>query len=344
MKLNDLEIARICRGLSLLLHGGIFLSDGVFLLAAEETGSRKELLSTMGRAMDQGASLAQAMERSGAFPEHVVGMTAIGEKTGRLEHTLESLSAFYEERERTLRQIKSALTYPAVILVLMLGVIGVLLIRVLPVFDRVYASLGSQLTGTAAGLLRLGQLLEANLPVFLLLMTLLGIGILLYRLVRPFRSAMQALALAGWGDRGVLRRYNNTRCARALALGLYSGLPLEEALTMAQTLLSDVPQAARRCARCASALEGGAALAQAMGEADILSPSLCQLLSVGMHSGSADQVMQTIADRLAEEAQTELERTVAKIEPAMVVLCALLVGAILLSVMLPLMGILSAIG
>lgn len=344
MKLTHSETARLCRGLSQLLHGGIGPAEGVFLLAEEETGGFREVLLAMGQQMDGGGPLSGAMEESGAFPGHVSGMARIGEETGRLEEALGVLADFCEERCRTSRQIKNALTYPGMILLLMLAVIGVLLIKVLPVFDEVYASLGSRLTGTAAGLLHLGAVLERMLPALFVLLAAGAAVVLLYRLYAPFRERVTAWLQTRFGDRGVARKFNNARFARAMAMALSSGLSLEEAMELSQGLLADIPGAAARCGQCAEELQKGTDLSAAMSAAGLLPPAQSRLLTLGLRGGNADSVMETIADRLMEEAEEALEAAVAKVEPAMVMVSSLLVGAILLAVMLPLVNIMSTIG
>lgn len=344
MKLTHSDAAQLFRGLGALLHAGLSLADGVYLLSREESGEKKELLDSLGQAMDRGIPLHTAMEASAAFPEAAVGMIRIGQATGRLEDTLTYLAEFYDERVRTTRQIKNALGYPALILVLMLAVIGVLLVEVLPVFDRVYASLGSSLTGVAGGLLRLGQGLKAALPVLLVLLAAVALLVLAYRFGKSFREKVNALVLRRFGDVSVARKFNNAQFAHALSMGLASGLPLEESLDMARLLLAHIPGAADRCGLCAKCLKEGMDLSQALGEARLLPPAQSRMLSVGLQSGSGDTVMADIARRLSEDAKASLEDVVAKVEPAMVLICSILVGAILLAVMLPLMNIMSTIG
>ena len=344
MKLTYGEIAGLCRRLALLLHAGIGTADGIFLLAEEETKEMGALLQNLGSSMDRGEPLSEAMAQSGAFPGCVTGMVHMGEQAGGLEEVLNSLAAFYEQRSRSSRRIRQALTYPAVILALMLVVIGVLLIKVLPVFDEVYASLGSGLKGVAVLLLHAGQLLKAALPVLFMLLALLVAAALLYACCTPVREKVNIWHAARFGDRGISRKFNNANFARALAMGLGSALPLEEAVEQSGKLLEDVPEAAARCRRCSEALRSGTALQTAMSEAGFLPPAESRMLAVGLRQGSGDRVMADIADRLLEDAQESLDRTVAKAEPAMVLAASVLVGAILLSVMLPLMNIMAAIG
>ena len=342
--LTNPEIARICQELAVLLHAGVLLGDGLSLLARDEEGDLGGLLADMGRAMDGGASLAQAMSESGAFPAYVTGMVEVGERSGRTEQALESLSRYYDRQDRMGRQIRAALTYPCVLLLLMLVVIVVLLSRVLPVFDDVYASLGGRLTGVAGGLLTLGRWLDAAMPVLCVLLALVVALVLAFSLSDAFRDRLLALWRKKWGHKGVSAKLTEAHFAQALAMGLYSGLPLEEAVALCASLLEDVPVAAQRCRDCAEHLAAGGELAETLQASAMLPASACRLLTIGLRGGSGDAVMDDIARRLGEEAEEALEQRVAQVEPTLVLVTSLLVGAILLSVMLPLMNIMTAIG
>lgn len=344
-KLSNQETAGFCRSLALLFQAGISLGDGLFLMAEEEKGgSFCELLKQMGTGLDQGRLLSVVMKESGAFPGYVCGMVQVGERTGRVEQSLQSLADYYEDRCRVGRLLRSALAYPSMILLLMLGVIGVLLVKVLPVFDQVYVALGSRLTGLAAGLLYVGQLLEAALPVLLVVLVLICVLVLLFSCVAGFRESVISLWKKRFGDKGVSAEFNNAQFARALAMGLSSGLTLEESMELAGMLLADVPAADARCRKCGALMQEGGPLAQALGEAGLLPAASCRLLSVGLRGGNGDQVMNRIADQMMEAAGESLEDKVSKVEPAMVLVASLLVGVILLSVMLPLANIMSSIG
>lgn len=344
MTLDHQEISRLCRSMGLMLHGGVGLADGIFLLAREEQPPLGELLEAMGSQLDSGSSLSEAMENSRVFPEFVTGLVCIGEETGRVEEALNALAEDYEEQYRTERQIRAAVAYPGMIFVLMLAVIGVLLVQVLPVFDRVYASLGTRMTGAAAGLLYLGQLLKRLLPVLLLLLAALVLAAAAYRLVPAFRERVQRLFRSRFADMGIAWQFNNARFARGFAMGLSSGLTPEAAAEFAGKLLGQIPQADRRCKACIRALREGIPPEKAMEAAQLLSPARSRMLGLGIRGGSADTVMQTIADQMMDEARASLDAAVSRVEPVMVLAASALVGLILLAVMLPLVDILSVIG
>lgn len=340
MNLTQSELSRLFRALSALLHGGISPAEGLFLLAREEK-ALSPLLTDMGTRLDLGESLSGVMD---AFPGWCRAMVAVGEETGRLEEALSFLADYCEETVRTRRLLKQSLAYPALLFALMLLVIGLLLTKVLPVFDQVYASLGTGLTGLAGGLLVLGQKLETALPVLAVVLGLaltLGLG---YRFVSPVRNYVNFKAQETLGDRGILRKFNNARFARALAMGIGSGMTAEEALTLAGRLLSDFPGASHRCARAEALVEEGKDLPSALEAADLLPPARSRMLAVGLRSGSVDRILTDLADRMEQDARQALEDWLSRVEPALVLLSAALVGVILLSVMVPLLDILSSLG
>lgn len=337
---NDQNTAWLCRSLELLLRSGVPPAEGCFLLAQEVPDP---LLTRLAEALDAGQPLSDALEASGAFPGSLPALIRVGETTGRLEEALGALADHHAYRHRTSRQLRQALTYPCLILLLMLGVIGVLLVKVLPVFQQVYASLGGSLTGAALWLLALGRGLQRMLPALLGIAVLAAASVLVLSRSKN-RSRTAAFLARRFGDRGFLRQFNNARFARGLAMGLASGSAPEEAARLARLLLQEIPGAAQRCDRLEAALESGTELSAALEMAGLITAAHSRLLAVGIRSGSGDRIMGEVARRMEEEAIQALETLLSRIEPTMVLCASFLVGGILLTVMLPLMNILTVLG
>ena len=344
-KLSNGEISAFCLGLSLLIHSGVGVGDGLALLADEETDpDQHKLLSELADKADNGVSLADAVKESGKFPDYVCGLLNVGEQSGRTEEALSALSRYYEDRAKLDHQVKAALLYPSILLIIMLAVIAVLLIKVLPVFNEVYSYLGASLTGIAGGLLALGQALDAAMPVLCVILGVLVLFLILFAAVPSFREKLTSLWRRKMGDRGVSKKINTACFAQSLSMGLSSGLPLEEALSLAGSLLDGVPAAKARCDDCKARLESGESLSAAMKASGALPSAECRILELGLKSGTGDSAMVQIARRLSEESDIALEESVARVEPALVMVTSVLVGVILLAVMLPLMNIMTAIG
>lgn len=344
-ELTNEEIGALCMSLAGLFHAGIGTGDALTLMAQdEEEPAFRRLLTDMAAAADEGAPLSAVFRRSGCMPDYVCGLLDVGEQAGRTEQTLEALGQHYDSRGRMEQQLRAALLYPSVLLAVMLAVVLVLLMWVLPVFDDVYAQLGSRLTGVAGGLLALGTALRQATP---LLGGLLGAGLAALAAVccvPRLRTAVVSAVRKVWGDRGAAGKIRTARVAQALSLGLCSGMTHPEAMELALTLAPEDMPIRKRCQECLNALESGGTLAAALGKAGLLSAAQCRLLDAGMRSGRGEQVMAQIAQRQLEEGETALEAAVSRIEPTLVVITSALVGVILLTVMLPLMHIMTGIG
>lgn len=340
--ISNESIASITLELSMLLHAGIGAGDALALL--EEEAEYKDILQGITEKADSGASLADCLKKSGKFPTYVCGLIDVGEHAGKTEEALAALSRYYERRIRLNRRVKSALLYPAVMLVLMLIVIGVLLIKVLPIFDDVYASLGGSLTGVAGGLLTLGRWLDKAMPVLWVILAAAAVFLALFAAVSSFREKVLGVWRRNRGDKGVFRLMNTARLVQAVSMGMSSGLSAEEALELAAELTNDIPAAKKRCLDCRSLMDEGKTLSRAMQKSGLLPASSCRLLELAQRSGSTDTTLEKITADLTEDSENAIEALVNRVEPALVLVCSLLVGLILLSVMLPLMHIMSAIG
>ena len=347
MKKNGIshgELSTLCLELSMLLHAGVGTGDALSLLAEESDPEYKAMLMDMAKEVDGGAALSDAMRRAEGFPVYVCGLVEVGERAGRTEEALAALSRYYESRARLDRRVRSALLYPAVMLLLMLVVIAVLLVKVLPIFDDVYASLGGRLTGVAGSLLTLGRWLDGAMPVLWVLLVLAAVFLAVFAAVPSFREKLTVSWRRSHGDKGVARKMNDARLAQALAMGMASGMPIEEAVELAAGLMEETPAARERCLDCRARLEGGERSSAAMKQSGLLPVGACRLLEMGQRGGAGDAAREKIAADLSEESEAALEEKVSRVEPALVLVCSILVGLILLPVMLPLMHIMSAIG
>ena len=127
-------------------------------------------------------------------------------------------------------------------------------------------------------------------------------------------------------------------------MGLRSGLSAEESVRAAETLFSGVPSVQRKCEGCLRRLERSERLSAALHAEELLPAAECRILEAGMRSGAAETASVQIAQRMEERAETALDELTGRVEPTVVILTSVMVGMILLSVMLPLLNILSAIG
>ena len=344
-ELPYLTYADLFRQFALLMKSGISLNETMHILSSEEQDpASKAVLEKMASLMDEGESFTEALEAANCFPSHAVGLIRVAEHVGRTEETLHSLADYYETQHRISKSLKNALILPSTLILMMLAVIVVLLSYVLPVFDDVYKSLGGSLTGISGSLLTLGNLINTAMPVIGIIV---GLALVIGAIIALIPSAGRAVKQLFWrirGDRGINKKLNNARFAQALSMVLASGLPIEEGIELAKKLFGNEPHVTTRCNKCSSLIDSGSSLVESLCKSEILSPSSAQMLSIGLRTGNADEVMEQITERMWNEAEEELEARVSRLEMTLILTASFIVGAILLAVMLPLINIMNAIG
>jgi type IV pilus assembly protein PilC len=146
------------------------------------------------------------------------------------------------------------------------------------------------------------------------------------------------------GKRGIFGKIASAHFISGITLALASGLDMQEAMDMAALISGDAKAVKEQQEKCASLLRSGSSLADALRDSGIISVRDSRVLTMGNRSGMADSVMSEIAHRSERNIQDEINRIVSRIEPTLVVITSVIVGIILLSVMLPLMSIMTAIG
>ena len=344
-RLRASYISALCMELSLILDAGIPLSSGLEMLFQNESDVvAKPLLEQLFLATDDGAYLSQALADAGAFPAYMVQMIKIAERAGRMSETLQALSAYYDRQEQLQAHIKSAIIAPSILFVMMLAVVVILVSKVLPIFNDVFLQLGAQMSPVAQGLMAFGRGLTKYGALILALLFVLVILLLLFAYLPASRKKFAAFFKRLFGGRGVWGRVASARFASAMAMSTATGLDIDEALELTRALCGDIPSTVAKIDICQQKLTAGESLAQAIAASGILSPGFCSMLAVGLRTGSIDTVFEEIARRSDRSVREEIENIVGKIEPTLVIITSVLVGLVLLSVMLPLTSIMSALG
>lgn len=338
------ELSAFCLQISILLKAAVPLDEGLYLMAEDApTEEEKKLLHTMGEDVELGDPFFESLERTGAFPPYVVRMAKLGQQSGTLDQMMESLADYYEKEYYMMKNIRNAIIYPVMMVGMLLIVLFVLFTRVMPVFEQVYAQLGVQMSPLSQAASRLGGILSgAALVVFVLLAVAVLIAAIAagagkeltiaHKLMeRLKRNSKTALAAAG-------RRFT-----AVLALTIRSGMELDKGMELARELV-DNGKVAEKIDVCSEKLQLGEGYYEAMKESGLFSSFHIQLIKVGVRSGKMDEVMQNISDDYEQQADASIDAMVARLEPTLVAVLAIAVGLILLSVMLPLAGILAGVG
>lgn len=342
-KLTNAELSGFCGQVALMLNAGMVLYDGMETLAENSRdGEYAELYAAVSRGVNETGSLYQALKGDGRWPGYLVEMVGIGETTGHLEEVMNSLSAFYEREERIRESVISAVTYPLVLGAMLLVIVFVMMVKVLPVFNHVLGSMGVSVNENGSALMRVGGMigLVVMLVVGLLLLAVLVIVILMQTGLRD--KTMNFLCAVFPPMRRLRRKLSAARVASVLSMMLSGGFPMDEALRMAPSILDDA-ESVRKVEDMRSRVENGESFGDAVSASGLFDGLHTRMIRMGASAGKEDIVMAKVASIYEEQTEDDISRLVSIIEPTLVALLAVVIGAVLLTVMLPMTGILSGI-
>lgn len=330
--LSASELALFFEQMAMIQRSGIPSIEGLVMMAddAPNENTRKLMNAICDSFCDSG-SLYLALSASNVFPPYSLSMVHIGETSGTLDDVLASLAEYYEREDTIAREIRSAITYPLVMLAIMLSIVVILLVRVMPVFQKVYRQLGADMTGLSGTLLNIGSFLGKY--GLLILFIVCAAGGLLFWLIRTRRLRLPFL-------QNFYRKLAAGHFASGMALTFSGGLNTDESLDMILQLVND-KEASEKIRKCRSMTADGMEFPEALAKCGLFSGLNARIVSVGYRVGSIDDIMKKVAARYQAEVQDTIQNLISIIEPSFVALLSLIVGVTLLSVILPLLGILS---
>jgi len=345
MKKNQLtnsEIASFASQMALILHAGISAYEGISIMKEDnDIEDMQPILDSIFEQLDSGQTLSMALSESQAFPSFMLNMVQIGEESGELEEVMQSLSIHYQRLYENNESLKSAITYPLIMMVMMFLVVLVLITQVLPIFNKVFEQLGSSISGFSKVILDFGMMLSNHAYIFIGLFFIL---VLLFFYFTKSENGKDKLYdfLGRWRfTKNISLKLSLSKFTSGMSIALSSGLNIDDSLDMAIALVEH--KELKKRIEHAKELMIENDLANSLVEAQVLTGMYARLIKLSSHTGDVDIVMKQIADQYDQETNERIHHLISIIEPTLVAILSVLVGIILLSVMLPLMGIMTSL-
>lgn len=328
-QLSAAALDDFCRDAGSFLRRGHTLSECFAAMAAQATGAGEERLYLSLRTGVREGSLADAMRRTGAFPEYMVDLLAQGEQENCLEQTFSNLSTYFERERAANESLRGRTAYPAVMAALATGILIVTAGFVLPVFADQFAALGLSFSPFARTAMAAGRHLAGLAGILLTAAVFAGVLLWLTLQNRSLKIIRGTL---------LTRKLAAAQFTAALALFACCGQSDRDSVRLA-AFLTKHPDIDQAVGGMQALLDAGQTLPQALAQSSLVSgPALSRLRTEGRPAFLLDEA----ASRLAADSATRMDRLLVRLEPIIVLALSVSAGAILLSVMLPLLGGLAA--
>lgn len=342
--LKAVAVADFCRELGTLLSAGVSLVRALGMIAQNDSikPREREVYAELLRVIRQGTALSEAMEDTGAFPPMMVHMFKAAEQAGNMDQTATRMAEHYTKEHRLNSKIKSSTAYPKFLCVLIVGVVAILIGYVLPMFKDMFDMMEELplptriLYGITDFVGAYWYLVIAGaIGGFFLIRAICSIGFVRLKLdkMKVHLPVMGKL----W------RVIYTARFSRTLSSLYTAGIPLVTALQISKNSIGNT-YIEKQFETAVPVVRGGGNLSEAIEPIDGFIKKLAFAIRVGEETGSLDVMLNSTADALEYESDGAITKMVSFLEPALIIVMALVVGFIMVSVMAPIYASYNAIG
>ena len=340
-KLSPEELYAFSDEMGMMIEGGVPAVEAITLMLEESDGEAdKRLLKEMQDVIYETSSFSKAVEKTGVFPEYYNKMISLGESTGKTDSTLISLSHHYERQVSVRKAVKSAIGYPLLMVAMMFAIIIVLITKIMPIFEKVFNQLGSEMEGVSGGLLSLGKFLGRYAAVFLILIALIVVGLIILANSKKGKDRLIGFGYHFKSIRSIIDKLSISSFASGMAMTLSSGMDIMQALELSSDLI--ISKSFReKIEKCKESFMETMDIGKALHASGIFTGLYGRMVILSSRTGNMEQTMEKIANTYQEESDDEINGLISIVEPTLVILMSVIVGMILLSVMLPLLSIMA---
>lgn len=339
-KASRQELVLFTRQLSTMIGAGISLLEALDVLTAQaETPGMKMTCERLANELRGGVDLSSAMKTCPQVFSHLyVSMVQAGEISGQMDIILERLAEYQEASAELTREIKSAMTYPVVSIVLVLGITAFLMLGVVPTFREIFESLDAELPGITLAVLNTSEWMRANWG-FMFGGGVFGVfGVTMFKRTRQGRLFFDHMLLKLPIFGPLFRKVCLARFSRTFATLIRSGVPILGTLdivadTSGNQVVADVVHGSRE------AVKNGNMLSEPLSESKVFPPMVVRMIAIGERSGALEALLEKIAEFYDSQVRATVKSLTSLIEPLLISFMGIMVGGVVLAIFMPILNV-----
>jgi len=344
-KVKETDVVVFARLFATMINAGLPIIQCLELLGEEEQNKTfAKIIKGLKEDIEGGSSLSEALTKyPDIFDDLFVNLVAAGEAGGILDVILNRLSAYMEKALELKRKVKSAMTYPMTVLVVAFAVVILLLYKVVPVFEEMFASMGSALPGPTQILVDMSRFVQNNILYILGIIVLFVFAFKRYHKTERGRLQIDrtVLKLPVFGL--LLKKVAVAKFSRTLSTMMSSGVPILDGLEIvSKTAGNKIVENALMDTR--KSISEGKTIAEPLSEAGIFPSMVVSMIAVGENTGALDAMLEKIADFYDSEVDVAVGALTALLEPIMMVFLGGVVGGMIVALYLPIFSMAGAVG
>lgn len=333
------------RQLALAINSDLSLTYSLELIS-EKTDNKelKSILTDVVQRLNQGEPFSDALKvHENMLTPFFVQMIIIGEESGNLTDVLNQIATSYEKQLESANKLKSALTYPIILSVLMFGVIILLVVQVMPMFNEVLKSLGGEMPLITQIILNVSLFIKDYIFIIAGVIIIVIVGFSVYGKSENGKLFFDRLRFKMPIQKELISTLLAARFARNLSVLISSGMNFQQAFELIKPTMNN-SYAESMIDTGIADLNNGDALDEVIGKMNLFPWLLMKLFGVAAQTGQMDKALLTAAIEMEKEIDNKITRLTTVVEPILIIVLSLIVGLILISVVLPVVNIMNSIG
>ncbi|MCC5791109.1 MAG: type II secretion system F family protein [Legionellaceae bacterium] len=336
-KITQADIAVFSRQLATMIEAGIPLIQSFDILAKSQPNKRMQaLIENVKTDVETGLTLAESLARHPThFRELFCHLVDAGEKSGALEIMLDNVASYQEKIERIKKKIKKALTYPMAVMAIAFLVTAGLMIFVVPQFEALFKGFGADLPALTRMVITISEFFQA---CWYIILGLVGAGIYGFIYVKnhstPFAEGVDRIMLKLPVIGSILEKACIARFARTLSITFAAGLPLVDALQSVASASGNILYY-KGTKRICKEVSTGTPMQSAMEHTRLFPNMVIQMVAIGEESGTLEKMLTKVADFYEEEVDNAVDALSSLLEPMIMAILGVLVGAMVVAMYLP---------
>jgi type IV pilus assembly protein PilC len=342
---QEKDVVVFSRIFSTMINAGLPLIQCLELLASQEQNKTfAGIIRAIKEDIEGGSTLTDALKKyPNIFDELFVNLVAAGEAGGILDVILSRLSAYMEKAMKLKSKVKGAMTYPASVLVISIGVVAVLLLKVIPVFQKMFEGMGGTLPAPTQFLVNASKFAQNYFYVFIIIIVAVIFAYKRFVATEKGRYTVDSMALKAPVFGQLIRKVAVSKFTRTMSTMMSSGVPILEALSIVSKTAGNVI-IENALIQTRKSISEGKTIAEPLMETDIFPPMVVQMIAVGEATGALDTMLAKIADFYDDEVDAAVEALTSLLEPFMMVFLGGVVGGMIIAMYLPIFQMASVVG
>lgn len=336
------ELTTFCRQFSIMQNTGIPILDCLDILRNQHySGYFRKLLQVVYEDVKSGLLLSDALDKhKKVFPHFFRSMVRVGEMSGKMELVFSSLASYYESDTAIKSKVKSALSYPMMLLAMTVGVVILMMLVVVPTFRTAMSQMNVEITGITKTVYDMSDFLLSYWKILLLGVALVAMILILIGRTESGAFFFDKLKVKIPVVKTIQRNLLTARFARAFGLLLSSGMDLNTAMDAVEVIIGN-RYMKQKFREAAESVRQGMALTVAFETYNLFPPMMLQMVTIGERTGTLDEVLMRSCAFFDNQVETSLNSLTSKIQPIMLMVMGLIIGTLFIAVYSPMLSIMS---